>query len=109
LFPADLQMVNMSLRLLSKPNEDKLPTIFKVSRGQNGSKPDRSAQTSNSTHCYVHVAVQLSQSVTSCSNLHRLVSRQANTPCAVSVHTLCVSLCALGTTATRSPLPLAGC
>lgn len=34
LFPADLQMVNMSLRLLSKPNEDKLPTIFKVSGGQ---------------------------------------------------------------------------
>jgi hypothetical protein len=31
---ADLQMVNMSLRLLSKPNEDKLPTIFKVSGGQ---------------------------------------------------------------------------
>lgn len=28
--PADLQMVNMSLRLLSKPNEDKLSNIFKV-------------------------------------------------------------------------------
>jgi hypothetical protein len=28
--PADLQMVNMSLRLLSKPSEDKLPQIFKV-------------------------------------------------------------------------------
>lgn len=27
---ADLQMVNMSLRLLSKPNEDNLPNIFKV-------------------------------------------------------------------------------
>lgn len=29
----DLQMVNMSLRLLSKPAEDKLPTIFKVGGG----------------------------------------------------------------------------
>jgi hypothetical protein len=28
---ADLQMVNMSLRILSKPEEAKLPWIFKVS------------------------------------------------------------------------------
>jgi prohibitin 1 len=27
---ADLQMVNMSLRILSKPSEEKLPTIWKV-------------------------------------------------------------------------------
>jgi hypothetical protein len=29
--PKDLQMVNMSLRILSKPSEERLPTIFKVS------------------------------------------------------------------------------
>lgn len=28
--PADLQMVNMSLRILSKPDEPRIPQIFKV-------------------------------------------------------------------------------
>jgi len=33
---ADLQMVNMSLRILSKPDEDKLPQIWKVRRWEAG-------------------------------------------------------------------------
>lgn len=87
--PADLQMVNMSLRLLSKPNEDKLSNIFKVGTlaqlhgGQHkpaGTEHPAGASTANPTACRLLLQGQLQPCC------HRFQGMPCGITCSICLH-----------------------